>query len=52
MKNNSKIIEEYEKLIFEDTAIDIMFIMDLTGSRGIRLNEAKNNKKNNWKNKW
>ena len=45
MKNDFKIIEEYEKLIFKDTAIEIMFIMDLTGSIGIWLNEAKNNKK-------
>jgi len=42
MKNDFKIIEEYEKLIFKDTAIDIMFIMDLTSSIGTWLNEAKN----------
>ena len=43
LKNDFKIIEEYEQLIFKDTAIDIMFIMDLTGSMGIWLNEAKHN---------
>ena len=43
LKNDFKIIEEYEKLIFKDTSIDIMFIMDLTGSMGIWLNEAKHN---------
>ena len=32
LKNDYKIIEEYESLIFKDTCIDIMFIMDLTGS--------------------
>ena len=43
LKNDFRIIEEYEKLIFKDTELDIMFIMDLTGSMGIWLNEAKHN---------
>ena len=41
LKNDYKIIEEYESLIFKDTCIDIMFIMDLTGSMGGFLSEAK-----------
>ena len=43
LKNDYKIIEEYEELIFKDTCIDIMFIMDLTGSMGCFLSETKRN---------
>ena len=38
---NSK--EQYEELIFKGTSIDIMFIMDLTGSMGSYLSETKRN---------
>ena len=43
LKDDFKIIEEYEQIIFKDTSIDIMFIMDLTGSMGAFLSEAKHN---------
>ena len=43
LKNDFLFIEEYETKIFKDTNLDIMFIMDLTGSMGIWLNEAKKN---------
>ena len=43
LRNDYKIIEEYEELIFKDTCIDIMFIMDLTGSMGCFLSETKRN---------
>ena len=43
LKNDFKIIQECEELIFKDTSIDIMFIMDLTGSMGGFLSEAKRN---------
>ena len=41
LKEDFKFLEEYEKKIFKDTNLDLMFIMDLTGSMGIWLNEAK-----------
>ena len=41
LKEDFKLLEEYETKIFKDTNLDIMFIMDLTGSMGIWLNEAK-----------
>ena len=43
LKNDFKIIEEYEQIILKDSSIDIMFIMDLTGSMGALLSEAKHN---------
>ena len=43
LKNDFKIIQECEESIFKDTSIDIMFIMDLTGSMGGFLSEAKRN---------
>ena len=43
LKSDYKIIEQYEELIFKDTSIDIMFIMDLTGSMGCYLSETKRN---------
>ena len=43
LKNDFKIIEEYEQIILKDTSIDIMFIMDLTGSMQAFLSEAKHN---------
>ena len=43
LKNDFIFLEEYETRIFKDTNLDIMFIMDLTGSMGIWLNEAKKN---------
>ena len=43
LKNDFKIIEEYEQIILKDTNIDIMFIMDLTGSMQQFLYEAKYN---------
>lgn len=46
LKNDFKILEEYEKIILKDTSIDIMFIMDLTGSMQAFLSEAKHNIKN------
>ena len=41
LKDDFKFLEEYEKKIFKDTNLDLMFIMDLTGSMGIWLDEAK-----------
>ena len=41
LKEDFKVLEEYEMKIFKDTNLDIMFIMDLTGSMGIWLNETK-----------
>ena len=41
LKEDFKLLEEYELKIFKDTNLDIMFIMDLTGSMGIWLSEAK-----------
>ena len=46
LKEDFKLIEEYEKKVFKDTNLDIMFIMDLTGSMGTWLNEAKKSVKN------
>ena len=45
LKEDFKLIEEYETKILKDTNLDIMFIMDLTGSMGIWLTEAKKNVK-------
>ena len=41
LKDDFKLLEEYESKIFKNTNLDIMFIMDLTGSMGIWLSEAK-----------
>ena len=41
LQEDFKILEEYEKKIFKDTNLDLMFIMDLTGSMGIWLEEAQ-----------
>ena len=41
LKEDFKFLEEYEKKIFKDTNLDLMFVMDLTGSMGIWLDEAK-----------
>ena len=46
LKSDFEILEEYEKEFFKDTTLDIMFIMDLTGSMGMWLREAKENIKN------
>ena len=46
LKEDFKLLEEYETKIFKDTNLDIMFIMDLTGSMSIWLNEAKKSIKN------
>ena len=46
LKDDFKLLEEYESKIFKDTNLDIMFIMDLTGSMGIWLTEAKKSVKN------
>ena len=46
LKEDFKLLEEYESKIFKDTNLDLMFIMDLTGSMGIWLNEAKKSIKN------
>ena len=46
LKEDFKLLEEYEIKIFKDTNLDIMFIMDLTGSMSIWLNEAKKSIKN------
>ena len=43
LKEDFKLLEEYERTIFKDTNLDIMFIMDLTGSMGNWLDEAKKN---------
>ena len=45
LKEDFNFLEDYEKKIFKDTNLDLMFIMDLTGSMGIWLNEAKKNVK-------
>ena len=41
LKEDFKFLEDYEKKIFKDTNLDLMFIMDLTGSMSIWLDEAK-----------
>ena len=41
LKEDFKLLEEYEKKIFKDTNLDLMFIMDLTGSMGVWLEEAQ-----------
>ena len=41
LKEDFKLLEEYEKTIFKDTTLDLMFIMDLTGSMGVWLEEAQ-----------
>jgi len=41
LKEDFKFLENYEKKIFKDTNLDLMFIMDLTGSMSIWLDEAK-----------
>ena len=41
LKEDFKLLEEYEKTIFKDTNLDLMFIMDLTGSMGVWLEEAQ-----------
>ena len=46
LKEDFKILEEYEKEIFKNTNLDLMFIMDLTGSMGVWLEEAQKNIKN------
>ena len=46
LKDDFKLLEEYERKIFKDTNLDLMFIMDLTGSMGIWLEEAQKNIKN------
>ena len=43
LKSDFAILEEYEKKFFKDTTLDVMFIMDITGSMGMWLGEAKNN---------
>ena len=43
LRTDFKLLVEYEKEIFKDTNLDIMFIMDLTGSMSMWLNEAKKN---------
>ena len=43
LKEDFRFLEEFEKKIFKDTNLDIMFIMDLTGSMSIWLSEAKKN---------
>ena len=45
LKEDFKLLEEYETKILKDTNLDIMFIMDLTGSMSIWLSEAKKNVK-------
>lgn len=46
LKDDIKLLEEYERKIFKDTNLDIMFIMDLTGSMSVWLEEAQNSIKN------
>ena len=46
LKEDIKLLEEYEKEIFKDTNLDLMFIMDLTGSMGIWIEKAQKNIKN------
>lgn len=43
MKSDFSILESYEKVFFKDTTLDVMFIMDITGSMGMWLTEAKAN---------
>lgn len=43
LKSDFKFLEDYERKIFQNTNLDLMFIMDLTGSMNIWLNEAKKN---------
>ena len=46
LKEDFSLLDDYERKIFQDTNLDLMIIMDLTGSMGIWLDEAKNNIKN------
>ena len=46
LKTEFKLIENYEKTIFKETNLDLMFIMDLTGSMRMWLKEAKLNMPN------
>ena len=46
LKEDFTLLEEYERKIFKDTNLDLMFIMDLTGSMGVWLEEAKKSIKN------
>ncbi|MCQ2819109.1 MAG: VWA domain-containing protein [archaeon] len=46
LKNDFSILESYEKKFFKDSSLDVMFIMDITGSMGMWLNEAKENIQN------
>ena len=46
LKSDFDLLIEYEKNIFKDTNLDLMIIMDLTGSMYIWLNEVKENIKN------
>ena len=46
LKSDFIFLEDYEKKIFKDTNLDLMVIMDLTGSMNIWLNEVKENIKN------
>ena len=46
LKDDIKLLEEYERKIFKDTILYIMFIMDLTGSMSVWLEEAQNSIKN------
>ena len=46
LKEDFKLLEDYEKEIFKNTSLDLMFIMDLTGSMGVWLEEAQKNLKN------
>ena len=43
LRSDFTVLEEYEKKFFKDTTLDVMFIMDITGSMGMWLGEAKNN---------
>jgi hypothetical protein len=43
LKSDLTVLSEYERTIFKDTTLDIMFIMDITGSMGMWLKEAKEN---------
>ena len=43
LKDDFSLLEEYEKKIFKDTNLDLMFIMDLTGSMCPWLHEAREN---------
>ena len=46
LKSDFNLLIEYEKKIFKDTGLDLMIIIDLTGSMYIWLNEVKENIKN------